>query len=298
MDKTTFYVINSFATIPFGGNPAAVFPNADGLSHDTMQLIARQLNLVETVFVLSSETKKADFELRFFTPSEELPVAGHPSIAAWYTLSKTNRVDYKKQSTFFQKTKVGIQEINISILNNSISVTMKQPLPKLLGTIDDVDLVAKILGVRGDDIFTDLPIQPVDTGLGHLIVPMQSLKSLMQITRKIEPLKELCEHCGIREIQAFCFQTYDSNLDLHTRNICPREGIEDPACGIGNGALGCYLMAHYFNNQKYARFSVEQGNIIDMPSVINVSVRKNKNGNFQSYVGGGGIEMIKGNFII
>ena len=74
-----FVVVNAFATVPFGGNPAAVFTNAQGLDDATMQAIARQLNLVETVFILPAEGD-ADFRLRYFTPEAEIPVAGHPTI--------------------------------------------------------------------------------------------------------------------------------------------------------------------------------------------------------------------------
>ncbi len=98
-----------------------------------------------------------------------------------------------------------------------------------------------MFGISADDIEPDLPIRAVDTGLGHIIVPLRSLEAIMRVQRKIEPLRRLCQSVGVRETQLFCFESLDKTSDAHTRNICPREGLEDPACGVGNGALAAYL---------------------------------------------------------
>jgi trans-2,3-dihydro-3-hydroxyanthranilate isomerase len=298
MANLRFHVVNAFGKQLFGGNPAAVFPNANGINETTMQSIARQLNLVETVFVTKNDTAEADYTFRYFTPNEELPVAGHPSIAAWLVLATTNEICFNDRSTFFQKNKAGIQEIQICKTNGKILVTMKQPLAKFHKKETDFTLLADALGVSQGEFNSELPIQSIDTGLGHLIVPMRSLKSLMKIKRNIDPLKKYCQAYGAREVQAFSFETNDPNLDLHTRNLCPRDGAEDPACGVGNGALACYLHANYFKDRNEIELNIEQGYIVNMPSIVNASVKKTKDGSFQAYVGGVGIEMIVGDFYI
>jgi len=78
-ENKNFLVVNAFAVRPFGGNPAGIFPHAEGLSDEEMQLIARQLNLVETVFVFRGTEPNVDRHLRYFTPLKELPIAGHPT---------------------------------------------------------------------------------------------------------------------------------------------------------------------------------------------------------------------------
>ena len=93
MSSRNFYIVNAFTDKPFGGNPAGVFLNASGLSDQQMQAIAKQLNLVETVFITPLNAKEADFELRYFTPHKELPIAGHPTIAAWCALAYAGQVD-------------------------------------------------------------------------------------------------------------------------------------------------------------------------------------------------------------
>ena len=236
-----FVVVNAFANGPFGGNPAAVFTNAGGLESGTMQAFARQLNLVETVFILPGEGE-IDFRLRYFTPDAEIPVAGHPSIAAWLALLHKRMIDVTQRTHYLQANLAGTQEIQISYAEpgNSV-VTMKQPPPRFLDTCCAKEQVASVFGVGVEDLEPDLPIRAVDTGLGHLIVPLRSLDALFRAKRQLEPLRQLCRSATVREAQLFCFETANASYDMHTRNICPRDGIEDPACGVGNGALSAYI---------------------------------------------------------
>lgn len=290
-----FLVVNSFASLPFGGNPAAVFPNADNLSKDTMQRIAKQLNLVETVFINSTSVEQADFRLRYFTPNEELPVAGHPTIAAIRALIEVGGINLSQKKSFNIVTGAGEQAISIDESSGEPVIVMQQPTPEYYPIIQDRQSIANILGITESDLVPDLPIHPINTGLGHIIVPVKSLEALMTIRRNIQPLKAMCEQYGMREIQAFTFDTYDKEADLHTRNICPREGIEDPGCGIGNGALGAYLIKHKFREQLSLHLRAEQGVVVNMPCLINIyaSYLEEK---VKIAVGGSGIVMIKGEF--
>jgi trans-2,3-dihydro-3-hydroxyanthranilate isomerase len=295
-DSKTFYVVNSFAEKSFGGNPAAVFSEVVGLSTEMMQKIAKQLNLVETVFVKDLKGKKADFEFRYFTPEKELPVAGHPTIAGFIALAQANIIDISKKEKYLLKNKKGVQEIIIKNKKEPI-VIMEQAGPVFGEIINDKKAVADIFGIDVSDLSDTLPIQTVDTGLGHLIVPVKSLKALMGIKRNIKELKEFCNKHNATEAQIFTFETYNKVMDLHTRNICPREGIEDPGCGVGNGALGAYLMKHHFVNKNIISFKAEQGNIVNMPCVIEIyGVRADKD--IKVSIGGKGRLMVKGEFII
>ena len=164
--------------------------------------------------------------------------------------------------------------------------------------VSDLSLVADVLGVSQEEFDHNLPIQCVDTGLGHLVVPMRSLDSLMKVKRNIDSLGKLCRDYEAREVQAFSFETYDPNLNLHTRNICPRHGIEDPACGVGNAALSCYLHANYYRDLTKLNLKNEQGFVVNMPSIVTASVEKTVDGSYQAYTGGLGIEMIVGELSI
>lgn len=297
MKSKRFFVINSFAERPFGGNPAAVFVDAENLDKRTMQMIAKQINLVETVFMFPSIEQNADFYFRYFTPTGELPIAGHPTIAAIFAHIQYNKVDLSKESILNIATNAGNKLIKINKNLIGPTVIMEQQRPHFFPIVTERNAVANLFGLSEDDLIPDLPIQPIDTGLGHLIVPVKSLEALMRVQRKIEPLKSFCKSIGIREAQIFTFETYDSNKDLHTRNICPREGIEDPGCGVGNGALGAYLLEHYYKNRTKIQLKAEQGNIMDMPCVIEIYAQ-NENGLMDIFVGGNGKVMIEGTFYL
>lgn len=288
-------MVNAFADGPFGGNPAAVFPTANGISPYVMQALARQLNLVETVFVVPAEGG-ADFRLRYFTPQSEIPVAGHPTIAAWLTLIHKGIITKQGGSNYVQENPAGKQEIHINWDDSDKPVvTMKQPPAEFIDHEFSRAEIASVFGIDESHINTDLPIKGVNTGLGHIIVPLTSLDALHKAQRNIDPLNELCRSANLREAQLFCFQTINKSYDLHTRNICPREGLEDPACGVGNGALTAYLSR--FHRKGEFSLQIEQGTIVQMPSVIHTRATK-KNGELQVFVGGTGVLMIEGQVLI
>ena len=290
-----FFVVNSFSEVPFGGNPAGVFLDSKGLSSALMLKIAKQLNLVETVFVFSSDEKDFDFEIRYFMPEGEVPIAGHPTIAAFIALSEAGIIDNSLQKIFRIKTQKGIQKINL-LRENPLIFSMQQ-IPPVFGDIIPKKEIAPVFGISEEEIDENLPCQIVDIGLGHVIVPLKSLESVLKVKRNIVELKALCEKYGAREAQIFSFETYRRDVDIHTRNICPREGIEDPACGNGNAAIGAYLMQHFYKERKTVSLRAEQGNVVDMPSIIEIYVQR-EGDNIQVSIAGGGVCMLKGEFFI
>ncbi|MDS0525398.1 PhzF family phenazine biosynthesis protein [Clostridium sp. SHJSY1] len=130
-----------------------------------------------------------------------------------------------------------------------------------------------------------------------LIVPIKSLDALMNIKRNIQPLKEFCNSLKVNEIQAFTFETYNKKYTLHTRNICPRKGIEDPGCGVGNAALGAYLLKNRYCGQDELKISAEQGAIVNMPCFIETHSYRD-NDTIKVEVGGIGKTMIKGSLFL
>lgn len=292
-----FHVVNSFAARKFGGNPAGVFTDAQLLKPETMQAIARQMNLVETVFVLPPALPEADFRLRYFTPEEELPVAGHPTIAACVALNDIGRIHPEIKQVYRIQTEKGVVNALLSGSGEELTVFMELPAPAFGEAPAERGEAAAALGLDEDELMPDLPVAPVDTGLGHLIVPVKSLRSLMRITRNAAPLRSLCDRFGMREVQAFTFEAKDSKSQLHTRNICPREGLEDPACGSGNGALAAYLAKYRYAGRESFEVRAEQGDIVNMPSLI-ICRAELCGGEWKVSVGGPGRVMIRGRFYL
>lgn len=226
-----------------------------------MQRIARQLNLVETVFI----KKLSDYEysIRYFTPAQELPIAGHPTIAAMKMLHDIYKLKTDTILTFHTLSKTISADIQNLDSNSVYSIYIRGITHG--ATFLDRKEVAAVFGLLESDLIEDMPIKVVDAGLGHIIIPIKSLDSLMKAKRNIKELKRLCKKYGAREAQLFTFETFDKENDIHTRNICPREGIEDPACGVGNAALLSYLVSY---NYEHRRLRLEQGYINDFNSVI------------------------------
>ncbi len=298
MDRSFIYfVANAFAPRPFAGNPAAVFPCSDGLTAEQMQSIARQLNLVETVCVFRPQQKDVDLEVRYFTPEKELPLAGHPTIAAWYVLATQGFLSDETRDLYRQRTQKGVQEIKVDRTSNLVRVIMQQERPRFYGIREDRAEIAAVFSLEESDLLSAFPVESVDTGLGHIIFGVKDLATLMKVRRNIDALKSLCSAMNASEAQIFCEETYDPSMTLHTRNICPREGMEDPACGVGNSALLAYLMKHNFFKTETAEMLAEQGYIENRPSVIYVKGHK-RDESYDLELGGSAILMTKGAFYL
>ncbi|MGN4485733.1 PhzF family phenazine biosynthesis protein [Bacillus cereus group sp. MYBK5-1] len=290
-----FMVINSFSGENWTGNPAAVFFEPSGLDNNALQNIAKQINLVETVFVYPSNN--ADFLFRYFTPNKEVSLAGHPTIAAFMALVNSKKIDLSKKSIYQIETQNGICEVVIENVRNQVLVKMKQSSPKFISPIINKKTIANTLGINEADIAFNLPIQTIDLGVKYLVIAVNSLNALMSVKRDIQLLQELCENLGVREVQIFTFDTYGEDFDFHTRNLCPREGMEDPACGMGNAAVGAYLANNYYNKQKCIHLRAEQGTIVKMPCLIELFISK-KEKDIELYIGGTGKKVVEGKFFI
>lgn len=260
-----YTIVNSFTNIKFKGNPAGVVIVKEFPKESVMQEVAKQLNLVETVFVRRDSIAEQKYTMRYFTPQKELPVAGHPTIAALKVIHKKFNIHSKTEITILTKVKLlkGIIEKTNLEGNTVYSLNMSKIVHGSI--IEDRKAIAEVLGISENHLVEDLPVKVVDAGLGHIVVPVKTKEDLFQIKRNIQLLKEVCQLYGAREVQTFTFDTVEADNDLHTRNICPREGVEDPACGVGNSALLSYLSS--ISTDKL-EFSIEQGYINNFQSII------------------------------
>ena len=260
-----YTIVNSFTNIKFKGNPAGVVLVKEFPKESVMQEVAKQLNLVETVFVRRDSIAEQKYTMRYFTPQKELPVAGHPTIAALKVIHKNYNIHSEIDITILTKGKLlkGTIEKTNSEGNTVYSLNMSEIVHGSI--IEDRKAITEVLGILENDLIEDLPVKVVDAGLGHIVVPVKTKEALFQIKRNMQPLKEVCQLYGAREVQAFTFDTVEAENDLHTRNICPREGVEDPACGVGNSALLSYLSSISIDKLE---FSIEQGYINDFQSII------------------------------
>jgi phenazine biosynthesis protein PhzF family len=178
--KVAVYKINAFAKTREGGNAAGVVKNADTLSEKEMRKIAAILGFSETAFILGSDV--ADFKVRFFTPSDEVDLCGHATIATFYTMASLGLL---KPGRYKQETKAGILGIEIK---EDKTVMMSQPIP-VFSEIIDKDEIADSLNIKASQMPEDLSAQVVSTGLRDIMVPIKSLKILNEIKPDMGKIK-------------------------------------------------------------------------------------------------------------
>ena len=275
-----FYQADVFTSEPFGGNPLAVFPDAGELADRDFQQIAREMNLSETVFVLPPKDPQAVAKIRIFTPSQEIPFAGHPVLGTFYVLGTLKRLPLKEPVTkIFYECHLGVFPLEVIILKGQIEqVVMSQPSPEFLEVVGQVEMIyelAKALGVQ-KSLITDspFPVEVVSTGLPVLIVPIRTLTAMKSMQVNHSAIRDVCARLGTNGIMVYTTMTLEENSTVHTRMFADPIGIpEDPATGSASGALGAYLVKNgVVEVGPTTEVVIEQGHEIDRPSRILVQV--------------------------
>jgi trans-2,3-dihydro-3-hydroxyanthranilate isomerase len=297
-----FYQADVFSAQPFGGNPVAVFPGAEGLSDDQLQQIAREMNLSETVFVFPPTDPAAVVRLRIFTPTQEIPFAGHPVVGTFYVLAQLGLVATPEPVTrVVQECNIGLFPVELHVRDGQVfRVVMTQPEPQFLGTVEwteDLYKVASALGLSKHVISdTKWPIEVVSTGLPVMIVPVRTLTAVRSIRPDASAITELCGRFGANAIMAFTTVTVEPSATVHARMFAPAIGIlEDPATGSASGALGAYLVHNgVVDVGPTTELVVEQGYEMERPSNILVRVESDDDAIQSVKVGGQVVMVVEG----
>jgi trans-2,3-dihydro-3-hydroxyanthranilate isomerase len=297
-----FYQADVFTAQPFGGNPVAVFPNAQGLTDFELQQIAREMNLSETVFVLPPTDEAAVVRLRIFTPTQEIPFAGHPVLGTFYVLAQLGLIAVTDGVTrVMQECNIGLYPVEIHAREGQVTrVVMTQPKPLFLGSMDETeDLfhISKALGLPKYQIVdTKAPVMVVSTGLPVVIVPVRALTAVRSIEPDASAIVDMCERFGTNGIMVYTTMTVEDHATVHTRMFAPAIGIlEDPATGSASGAMGAYLVHNgLVEVGPLTEIIVEQGYEIGRPSRILVQVESDDDAIQMVKVGGQVVMVIEG----
>lgn len=274
MKKFKIYQVDSFTKSIFHGNPAGIVSNADGLSDCQMQQIARELNNSETAFIFAPNSPEYDVEVRFFTPTTEVPLCGHATIAAHYVRAlelgiTTGRV--------FQKTKAGILPIDIVSEDQGISIIMTQGEPFVGEDLGDElrSRIAQALHIKLSDICEEYPLAIASTGHSKVMIPLRSIETLNSLKPNESLLSELSTQIGCNGFYAFTLSPQEDFL-VHGRMFAPAIGIsEDPVTGNANGPLGAYLVHHGIHqgkNDDSFDFEIIQGEAMGRAGTMHVHV--------------------------
>jgi len=299
MKEYRFFQADVFTDRPFTGNPLAIFPEAEGLTSEEMQSIAKEMNLSETTFVFPPTDLKARFRLRIFTPTSELPLAGHPVVGTCFGLAERGMIPLEEGTNrIFQECKAGVLPVDIVVRGGKVEeVVMTQSPPRFFDEYGDRALLAAAVGLPEEQLLPGgLRAQVVSTAVPQLMVPAGSLQQLGRIELDLGAMRRV-----LRETESDCFMIFTRECvhpegTVHARMFAPRLGVaEDPATGSASGALGAYLVKHGLVEAKpTARILVEQGYEMGRPSAIHVEVDADESGPKEVRVGGQAVEVAEG----
>jgi trans-2,3-dihydro-3-hydroxyanthranilate isomerase len=264
-----FYTLDVFTNTRFAGNPLAVFTDGDGLSQNTMQAIAREMNLSETVFVQKPSEDRALARLRIFTTQEELKLAGHPVIGTWFLLAELGVVPAQEGAVrILQQTGAGVLPVEIRFKDGRPQrVTMTQTEARFKPLKIKKAALAKALGLSLKDLDPSLEPTCVSTGVFNLMVPLRNRAALGKIQMNMGELRRLI---GQHATMAYCF-ALNGNGKAFTRGMLPWGIYEDAATGSAAGSLGAFLVKNGKLGAGHT-LSIQQGIEMGRPSQIEVEV--------------------------
>jgi trans-2,3-dihydro-3-hydroxyanthranilate isomerase len=261
----------------FGGNQLAVFVDGRGLAAETMQAIAKEMNFSETTFVLPPDDGGSGARLRIFTPGEELPMAGHPTVGTTFALARSGAIERGRQHFVFG---CGIGPVPVTMTWNGDDlgfVWMTQPLPAFGATIPDPARTAAALSLSPAAVgATGQPVQVVSCGVPFLFVPLTTRSAVDSAVVNRGVLDALFTQIGTRAhgVMVFTAQPGDARATVYSRMFAPEMGItEDPATGGASGPLGCYLVRHKIVPPEKASAMISlQGVKMGRPSHVHISI--------------------------
>ena len=270
METRRALLVDAFAAEPLAGNAAGVVPDAEGLSEDQMAAIAAELGASETAF-LTDGGEAADDRLRYFSPTTEVDLCGHATIAMYGALFAESEVGGGERTL---RTNVG--DLAVAVDDDG-TVWMRQESPSVEVVDVDLDRVAGALGVDPAalrDVGADLPVAVASTGLPFLVVPVNFLERLGEADPDDEAVERLSARFDVAGVYAFTFDALDAGSTLHGRAFVPSLGIpEDPVTGIASGAVGGYLRhVDAFDGDEPDELRFEQGHFVDRPGCVRVRV--------------------------
>jgi PhzF family phenazine biosynthesis protein len=260
--------VNAFTDSLDGGNAAGVLLNSPDLNDKQMIQVTKELGVSETAFVFPSS--KADYKVLFFSPTVEVELCGHGTIATFFTMGLKGI--YKEDCVVTQETKAGKLPVDIKFTNGVIDrVMMTQAKPILKDIHLDISQIVDSLNISSEDIDDSLPKQIVSTGLFTLPICVKSFNVLKSIKPNGDKIEDICTKLGTGSYHVFTFETIEPESTYHARVFCPLYGvIEDPVTGTANGAVSSYLIKNGI--VKKNNFTCEQGDILGRPGRISIEM--------------------------
>jgi len=253
--KNPFYILDVFAEEKYSGNRLAVVRGAASISDDEMLAIARETNFSETAFILSDEERDGAYDLRIFTPKEEISFAGHPTLGTAYVIQQ--EIIQEPVDLLVLNLKIGRIPVSLGYKGDKPDIIRMKQMQPVFGETIEPEAISEVLGLESDDIYSIHPVQAVSTGFPFIIVPLKGKSAMKRCRVNKERYFKLIEEREAKAILVFSPDAYDQKNNLNVRVFADYYGIpEDPATGSANGCLGAYLVNHDYCGSSKISISV------------------------------------------
>jgi len=257
------------------GNPAGVVFDSEGLNETQMKMISKKLHVSETAFF--SPCDEADYLVRFFSPTVEVDLCGHATIAAFSIVGKRFENTGEKTLAFTQKTQGGILDVICHYDDHFFldHVMMEQQKPDIQTVSYEHKDITDALRIPKNHIRNDFPKKRVSTGLFTLPIGVDSFEILKEMKPDFKKIEQICRLLKVGSFHVFTFDALDESSLYHARNFAPFYGVnEDPVTGTANGAVCAYL--DFCNKIEHMQVVCEQGDIMGKPGRVQVDLTKGK----------------------
>ncbi|WP_324677959.1 PhzF family phenazine biosynthesis protein [Hymenobacter sp. GOD-10R] len=289
-----FLLVDAFTQTALGGNPCAVVLDADDLTPEMMQHLAREFNQSETAFVRRSEV--AEFGVRYFTPAEEIPLAGHPTIATVSALVHTGRLPLTGARTMLQLELLDGPirvEVRAAAAGQPQQIRMTQRRP-VFGAVHDPAVVMPLFGLTPNDVLPGAVIQTVSTGTPQLMILLRDHDALRRA--------HVADTAGLGSYRAssdffsphlFCLGGATSAGQTFARHFgTPPDISEDPVTGSATGGMAAYLW--HYDYLEHSQFVAEQGHWMGRPGSVQVIIAGPRDNIGAVQIGGPAVVVMEG----
>jgi trans-2,3-dihydro-3-hydroxyanthranilate isomerase len=293
-----YFTCDVFTNKRFGGNQLAVLPAADGLTGPLMQQIAREFNFAETAFVLPPTSGHAK-RVRIFTPTMEVPFAGHPNVGTAFVLASTGVFgEIGDAITVTFEEGAGPVPMRIERRGERIFCELTAPEKLSLGQTVPPEVIARAVSLAPEDIVTDThPPQVASVGLAFILVERKHRAALKSARINVAGFEALAVKDVTPHVHLYV-RTQRQNgdeFDLRARMFAPLDGIpEDPATGSANCALAAMLARYDDASSGTYRYRISQGVELGRPSVLEARIEKREGVIASAHMGGESVMVSEG----
>jgi trans-2,3-dihydro-3-hydroxyanthranilate isomerase len=290
MPSHRYRVVDVFTEEPLLGNQLGVFPDSTGIDDATMQKIAKELNVAETVFIGPAIRPDCAANVRIFTPAREMPFAGHPTVGASFVLRELEVVP-KSVERFVLEEKIGPVPVRVETGNGGRPLIWLTTPPISVGRAVDPNACARAVGLEPSELFGKPP-EIVSAGNPGVFIALKSKDSVDRAWLDMGGLQTLKRDPSE---SPFVFVFAPTAQGAYSRMFAPEHGVtEDPATGSATGPLAAYMMRHGLAPKANGtRLISEQGTKMGRRSILHILVH-GENGADGIEVGGYVTPVIEG----